>query len=634
MNLKPKFPAFLRRSISRKITALVVLSTVAALAVSAIGLIYYTLRDYRETKLDDVRTQAEVVGRAAAPALAFNDPKDAEQDLATLAARPDVVHAAVYGVDGTLFAAYTREGNVEPIPERVDESGLGIHGERVTLAYPILEDGQRLGTLVLDVRYGLRARLLAYVIILLAVTLGALLASLLVSSWLQRAVTDPILSVAEAARRVIERRDLSMRAGKTTDDEIGILADAINGMLADLEREMAERLAAEDALRTADRRKDEFLATLAHELRNPLAPIRNALYILRMEGADAAALSEARAIIDRQVLQMVRLVDDLLEVSRITTGKLRLRRERVELRKVASAALEAVEPIIRDRRHTLVVTLPPPGLTIEADPTRLSQVFLNLLNNAAKFTEPGGKIDFALEVRNGELMARVTDDGVGIAPDMIEPIFEMFAQADRSLERTTMGLGVGLSLSRRLMELHGGTIEAESGGAGRGASFIVRMPAAGAEISIHSIDAASRIAPVDGNGRPAILVVDDNEDFALTLARLLRARGYQVRVEHDGLAGLAAAERLHPDVAFIDLGMPKLNGYDLARRMRANPATAGAMLIAVTGWGQEEDRARTEQAGFDGHLVKPIDPASVLNLLASIAEDAKRSETPPGAPAA
>jgi len=310
-------------------------------------------------------------------------------------------------------------------------------------------------------------------------------------------------------------------------------------------------------------------------------------------------------------------------VSRITTGKLRLRRERVELRKVASAALEAVEPIIRDRRHTLVVTLPPPGLTIEADPTRLSQVFLNLLNNAAKFTPQGGRIEFALEVRNGEMAARVRDDGVGIAPDMIEPIFEMFAQADRSLERTTMGLGVGLSLSRRLMELHGGTIEARSDGANRGAEFVARMPAAGAEMSIHSIETATRLPAAEGNGRPSVLVVDDNEDFAITFARMLRARGYEVRVEHDGLAGLTAAQSSPPDVAFLDIGMPKLNGYELARHLRALPATSHAILIAVTGWGQDEDRARTEQAGFDGHLVKPIDPGALLSLLASL------SKTPP-----
>ncbi|HVQ35395.1 MAG TPA: CHASE sensor domain-containing protein, partial [Candidatus Bathyarchaeia archaeon] len=323
-----KFPRFLRRSVSRKITALVVLSTLAALTVSAAGLIYYSASDYRATKLADVRTQAAVVGRAAAPALAFSDPKDAEQDLLTLAERPDVLHAMLYDAEGKLFAFYARAGYTEPVPQRLDEFSLGIHGERLTLATPIIEDGQRLGTLVIDARYGQRARLLAYTLILGGVTLGALLASLLVSSWLQRAVVEPILGVAAAARGVIERRDLSVRARKTTDDEIGILADAMNSMLADLEREMAERLAAEDALRTADRRKDEFLATLAHELRNPLAPIRNALELMGLPDRRGRGHEAERAMARRQMAHLARLIDDLMDVSRINRGRIELRRSR------------------------------------------------------------------------------------------------------------------------------------------------------------------------------------------------------------------------------------------------------------------------------------------------------------------
>jgi CheY-like chemotaxis protein len=228
-----------------------------------------------------------------------------------------------------------------------------------------------------------------------------------------------------------------------------------------------------------------------------------------------------------------------------------------------------------------------------------------------------GAIDFLLEVKNGEMVARVRDDGVGIAPDMIEPIFEMFAQADRSLERTAMGLGVGLSLSRRLMELHGGTIEARSAGAGRGSEFVVRMPAVGAEMPIHSIETAARVPGADGNGRPGILVVDDNEDFALTLGRMLSARGYEVRVEHDGLAGLATAVSFHPDVAFLDIGMPKLNGYDVCRKLRAEFGDE-ITLVAVTGWGQEADRRRAREAGFDHHLTKPVDLATVEKLLEKV----------------
>jgi len=600
-----RLPHFLRRSVRGKVTALVVATTLAALVVTAVALIYYNMHDYRETRLAEIRTQAEILGRASVPALAFNDRKEATQDLAILKARPDVGHAALYAADGSLFASYARSDEVPSIPPRAAESGYGIAGERLVLVHPVIEDGQRLGTVLVQADYGLRERLLAYVVILGVVMAGALAAALVLSAWLQRAVTAPILRVADAARSVVERRDFSVRAGKTTEDEIGVLADAMNRMLADLEREIEERRGAEEALRIVDRRKDEFLATLAHELRNPLAPVRNALYLLRAEGSDAQTQAGARAIIDRQVRQMVRLVDDLLDVSRITTGKLALRRERVELRAVATAALEAVEPMMRERRHQVAVELPPAGLTVNADPTRLAQVLLNLLNNAAKFSDPGGRIGFSLELRDGEVHALVTDNGVGIAPEMIDEIFEMFAQADRSLERSTMGLGVGLSLSRKLIELHGGTLEARSDGLGRGADFIVRMPAVGVEAPAPARPTA---AGTDrGAGSRRALVVDDNRDFATSLASVLRAMGHEVRVEHDGQAGLAAAESFLPHIAFLDIGMPKLNGYELAKRLRALPTTAASILVAVTGWGQASDLQRAKDAGFDEHMVKPVD---------------------------
>ena len=600
-----RLPQFLRRSVRGKVTALVVATTLAALIVTAVALIYYNMHDYRETRLAEMRTQAEILGRASVPALAFNDRKEATQDLAILKARSDVEHAALYAADGSLFASYARSGEVPAIPARATQPGYSIAGERLVLVYPVVEDGQRLGTVLVQADYGLRERLFAYVVILGGVMAGALAAALVLSAWLQRAVTAPILRVADAARSVVERRDFSVRAGKTTEDEIGVLADAMNRMLADLEREIQERRGAEDALRVVDRRKDEFLATLAHELRNPLAPVRNALYLLQAEGSDAQTQASARAIIDRQVRQMVRLVDDLLDVSRITTGKLALRRERVELRAVATAALEAVEPMMRERHHQLSVELPPAGLTVNADPTRLAQVLLNLLNNAAKFSDAGGRIEFSLAVREGEVQAKVSDNGVGIAPEMIEEIFEMFAQADRSLERSTMGLGVGLSLSRKLVELHGGTLEARSQGLGKGAEFIVRMPAVGVE----SPAPARRAAGGSARGARArrVLVVDDNRDFATSLAGVLRAMGHQVRVEHDGQAGLTAAESFLPHVAFLDIGMPKLNGYELARRLRTLPATAASILVAVTGWGQASDLQRAKDAGFDEHMVKPVE---------------------------
>jgi len=608
-----RLPKFLRRSVRGKVTALVVSTTLAALVVTAVALIYYNVHDYRDAQLAEMRTQAEILGRASAPALAFNDRKEAAQDLAMLKARADVLHAALYAADGSLFAAYARSGEAPSIPPRAGEPGHRIEGERLTVVYPVVEEGQRLGTVLVEAHYGLRERLLAYVVILGVVMAGALAAALLLSAWLQRAVTAPILRVAEAARSVAERRDFSVRVAKTTEDEIGLLADAMNGMLADLEREIDERRGAEEALRIVDRRKDEFLATLAHELRNPLAPVRNALHLLQAAGSDARTQADARAIIDRQVRQMVRLVDDLLDVSRITTGKLALRRERVELRAVAAAALEAVEPLVRERRHQLSIELPPAGVTVNADPTRLAQVFLNLLNNAAKFTDPGGRIGFSLAVREGEVLARVSDSGIGIAPQVIDEIFEMFAQADRSLERTTMGLGVGLSLSRRLVELHGGTLEARSEGPGRGAEFIVRLPALG-------VEAPAGLRPIAGGEtraarRRRVLVVDDNQDFANSLASVLQSMGHEVRVEHDGEAGLAAAQAFRPEVAFLDIGMPKLNGYDLAARLRAHPVTAPTTLVAVTGWGQATDLQRARDAGFDEHMVKPVEMDRLEALL-------------------
>jgi two-component system, sensor histidine kinase len=484
-----RLPGFLRRSVRRKLTALVLTSTLAALAVTAVALGYYAVEDYQKRELADVRTLAEIVGRASGPALAFDDREEASRDLALLSVRNSVEAAALYTADGLLFAYYVRRGDAADVPARPGEPGERIAGNYLTVVHRIVEGGETVGTLVLQSRYEVRRRLVAYMLILGTVMAGALGAALLVSAWLQREVTEPILRVAAAARGVIERRDFSMRLGRTTEDEIGTLADAMNRMLGDLEREIAERRSAEGALRLADRRKDEFLATLAHELRNPLAPIRNSLHLLRLEHVDPATQDEARAIIERQIDQVIRLVDDLVEVSRITTGKLQLRFERVDLRQVAEAAIEAAEPIVRARAHTLRLDLPLRGTTIEADPTRLVQVFLNLLNNAAKFTEPGGRIDFSLDVQEGQVVGRVRDNGVGIAAEMIEPIFEMFAQADRSLERTTAGLGVGLSLSRRLIELHGGTIEARSAGAGTGAEFIVRLPARRLEAPASAIEA-------------------------------------------------------------------------------------------------------------------------------------------------
>ncbi len=369
------------------------------------------------------------------------------------------------------------------------------------------------------------------------------------------------------------------------------------------------------ALKETDRRKDEFLAILAHELRNPLAPIRNAVQIFRGKGPPVPELQWARDVIDRQVQQMTRLVDDLLDVSRITRGKIQLRKERVPLAAVVTSAVEASRPLIEKWDHELTVTLPPESIDLEADPTRLAQVLLNLLNNAAKYTEQGGRIWLTVEREGGQVAIRVKDTGIGIPPEMLPRIFEMFTQVDRSLERSQGGLGIGLTLVQRLVEMHGGTIEAHSGGPGEGSEFIVRLP-----VAIEVKDRGARGTTGEKMAAPAkcrILVVDDNQDAADSLAMLLRMLGNEVHTAHDGLEAVGAAAVFRPDVVLLDIGLPKLNGYEAARRIREQQGK-DVVLVALTGWGQEEDRRRSREAGFDHHMTKPVEFDVLQKLLAGL----------------
>ncbi|WP_439627054.1 PAS domain S-box protein [Gemmata sp.] len=375
--------------------------------------------------------------------------------------------------------------------------------------------------------------------------------------------------------------------------------------------DITARVRAEQALGEADRRKDEFLATLAHELRNPLAPIRNALQILRLSPARDVQ-DRVHALMHRQLDQVVRLVDDLLDVSRISTGKLELRTERVPLRAVLDRAMEASGPLIDQMGHELTVSAPGQTLTVDADPARLGQVFCNLLNNAAKYMDRGGRIWLAVERQGSDAVVSVRDAGVGIAADQLPHIFQMFSQVEGSLDKSQGGLGIGLTLVKRLVEMHGGRIEARSDGPGRGSEFVVRLPVV--------VEASGPLAPV-GPEPPAprsslrILVVDDNRDAAESVGMLLRIMGNDIRTAHDGQAGVDLAGVFRPDVVLLDIGLPRLNGYEACRRIRGQPWGAGVVLIAVTGWGQEGDRRRSHEAGFDHHMVKPVDPHTLMKLL-------------------
>jgi PAS domain S-box-containing protein len=395
-----------------------------------------------------------------------------------------------------------------------------------------------------------------------------------------------------------------------------------NRQVAILFNDITERRRIERELREADRRKDEFLAMLAHELRNPLAPLRNMLEIMKRGDCDADLTQQARATMDRQLGHMARLVDDLLDVSRISRGRIELKRERVELASVVYQSVDTCRPLAECANHDVTVSLPPEPIHLDADPVRLAQVFGNLLNNACKYTEAGGRIGLSAELASAghqppEVVVKVTDSGIGIPPDKLDSIFEMFTQVDRTLERSQGGLGIGLTLAKRLVEMHGGSVQAFSDGAGRGSEFVVRLPV------LIDQQRKQRQAQPTGNQQPApsarrVLVVDDNPDSAASLAMLLKLAGNETYTAHDGLEAVQAAETFRPDVVFLDIGLPKLNGRDAARRIREQPWGRNMVLVALTGWGQDEDRRRSQEAGFDHHMVKPVDYADLNKLLASL----------------
>jgi two-component system, sensor histidine kinase len=397
------------------------------------------------------------------------------------------------------------------------------------------------------------------------------------------------------------------------------LVSAVRAALKARERQyqirahLAERQRTEESLREADRRKDEFLATLAHELRNPLAPIRNSLHILRLSAGGDPVAEQVCEMMERQVGHLLRLVDDLMEVSRITRGKVELRVEPVELAAVVCSAVEASRPLIDAARHQLAISIPAEAVIIDGDAVRLSQVISNLLNNAAKYMSEGGQIWLQARRQGEHVVISVKDTGIGIPAEMLPQIFNMFTQIDRSARQAQGGLGIGLTLVRTLVEMHGGTVKAESPGIGQGSEFVIALPLSKKEM-VAAAKSEARL-PVLPKGR--VLVVDDNQDAAASLGMLLKLLGADVRVVNDGLSALEILPSYRPTVVLLDIGMPGMDGYEVARRIRQQPECRDVMLIALTGWGQEEDRRRTSQAGFDHHLLKPADIAALKALFTS-----------------
>lgn len=405
--------------------------------------------------------------------------------------------------------------------------------------------------------------------------------------------------------------------------QVSTFVSTIQTALRDRERQYAVRghLAAlreaTDALKDADHRKDDFIALLAHELRNPLAPLRNGLQVMRLAGGQSTAVAQARAMMDRQLDHMVRLIDDLLDISRISRNKMDLRRSKVLLADIVSNAIDTARPVIESEGHQLIVTLPEEPIFLDADLTRLAQVFSNLLSNSAKYTNRGGHIWLSAALDGHEVTVTVRDDGIGIPANALPKIFDMFSQVDRSTQRSTGGLGIGLALVKGLVEMHGGTVDVVSQGDGKGSTFSVRLPI------LHDFAEEPTDIPFAGSFSPLlpkrrILAVDDNRDSATSLALMLKLLGNEVATAHDGLEAVTVAERFHPEVVLMDLGMPRLNGLEATRRIREQPWGKSMVVIALTGWGQDSDKQRSREAGCDGHLVKPVNLSDLHKLLSDL----------------
>jgi signal transduction histidine kinase/ActR/RegA family two-component response regulator len=601
----------------------VLLSTAIALLVAGGAMLSHDLGVYRHYWASDLATEAGIIATSSTPALAFDDHAAAERALQTLKARSEVLLAALYAADGQLYAQYSATSN-QSVPMRAPPlNGLSVSGERVDITVPLAQNHEFLGTLYLRAQYDLAGRIEAYLGIFAGVIALSMGVAIALTSTLQRVITAPMETMARVARLIVERRDYSLRARKTSADEIGLLTEAFNRMLDEIQQtnsvmkdEVATRKAAEAALREAHMRKDEFIATLAHELRNPLAPIQQAVRILQITASNAQQRQWAGQVIARQTQRMALLLDDLLDVSRIDSGRLNIRKEIVALESIVATAIETARPLIEKKHHRLNVKMPEEDLELEVDPLRMSQALSNLLTNAAKYTDAAGDIELIVSRHPDEIWMSVRDSGIGLSPEAIKEVFEMFSQVDSAIDRSEGGLGIGLALVKGLAELHGGRVEAVSGGIGFGSQFTIRLPAA----TIKS-RAASSVLPATElrdapKARAKVLVADDNVDAAQTLAVVLEFAGYEVHLAHSGTAALELGVVLRPDALILDIGMPGLTGYEAARLIRREPWGRSAVLIAVTGWGQEHDKDRASEAGFDVHMTKPVDSAKLETTLA------------------
>jgi signal transduction histidine kinase/CheY-like chemotaxis protein len=597
-----------RSTVRARLMRVVLLTTAIAIGLAGLAMLTHDLLVYRSSWASDLSTEAAILALSTAPALEFDDQDLAQRNVSALQVRREVLVAALYTANGDLYASYVRDGADLPRHLR-DGEFLRVHGDLAELAQPIRRAGETLGFIYLRAAYDVSGRIGAYLGIFFLVTLPSMAVAFLLASRLQRRITGPLDSVAAAAGEIVAHRNYAVRAKKTSNDEIGVLVDAFNNMLEEVEARSHE-------LREADRRKDEFLATLAHELRNPLAPIRHAVRLLESSEITQGQRRWAREVISRQVQRMALLLDDLLDVSRITRGRLDLKFETVELKSLVRAAVETVRPLLDAKQHALSIEVPDESTTLNVDPLRLSQSLSNLLTNAAKYTDPGGQISLKVRLQPDELSISVKDNGIGFDAQSFGEMFTMFAQVKSSIDRAEGGLGIGLALVKGLIALHGGTVEAMSPGLGRGSEFVIHLPNSVVVAPGEPADASGR-APIAaaGNRQLKVVVADDNRDAADSMAMILRLNGHEVWVAHSGEEAMQIARQNLPAVMILDIGMPGLSGYEVAAAVRRETWGRDVLLLAVTGWGQAGDKDKAKAAGFDHHLTKPVELDQVEQLL-------------------
>ena len=614
------------RTIRARLLALVLISTTIALMIAGLAMLLLNVQSDRRTLAAEIDTDARILALSTGSALAFDDRAIAERNLKALQARPAVLVAALYRSDGSVFAEYERAGQAPPARRfAATTDRTVVKGGRILLTRRLTHNGESLGTLLLVARYDVAGALLSYLGIIVAVAVLALIVALLLSQKLQRAVSRPLEAMMQVAGRVIAERDYNSRVAKESDDEIGLVVEAFNRMLDEIQGRTVALERAMQSLRETDRRKDEFLAILAHELRNPLAPIRHAIKLLQLPALEERQRNWAREVISRQVSRMALLLDDLLDVSRITGGRVELKKTIIPLHELVIAAVETARPLIETRHHKLDIQLPSERLQLEVDPLRMSQALSNLLTNAAKYTDEQGQIRLKVTLAPDELIFSVSDTGIGISSGALPRLFELFSRGELAVERGETGLGIGLALVKGLVGLHGGTVKAESPGLGQGSTFTIKLPrSVVVEGRVPRLVSAETAAPMTGQGC-SVLIADDNHDIADSLALILSNSGYRVRVAYSGTEAWQLASSEQPEALLLDIGMPGLSGYEVAHRVRRESWGRGALLLASTGWGQREDKEKAFEAGFDYHLTKPVDPDQLLRLVAEFSSQLRQS---------